>query len=89
MKKYLVHLGYILIIVFFVLFGRIKANEAEKQTILALNATELAKKSAMEAERQAQMAAASAEEAARQNYLAMEKSRELEEALKTCKTGKK
>ena len=89
MKKYLVHVSYLLIIAFFVLYAWIKASEAEKQRELAVNATELAERSALEAERQAQFATENAAEAARQNYLAMEKTKELEEVLKNCQTGKK
>ncbi|MFY0606954.1 MAG: hypothetical protein JXR10_09570 [Cyclobacteriaceae bacterium] len=75
MKKLLPHIIYILIIVFFVVFANIKANEAEKASYEVIINSELAQKNAEDAKKQAELAnieAAKAREAKRTALKAME-----------------
>lgn len=78
MKKYLIHFIYLLIIGFFMVYGRIKHKEAQKQEILAIHTQQ-------KAERQAAIAVERAAEAAREAH----RVREIMKELDACKSAKK
>ncbi|MEQ8473282.1 MAG: hypothetical protein RIC35_18950 [Marinoscillum sp.] len=80
MKKIIVHVVYLLIIGFFVVYGNIKANEAEKNMRLAQTNDQKAK---IENEN-ALKAIEAAEQAAAEALVQIHRAKKLEDQLNEC-----
>ncbi|MEQ8241167.1 MAG: hypothetical protein RIA69_18275 [Cyclobacteriaceae bacterium] len=87
MKKWIVHIVYIMIITFFFVFAKIKVAENQKYKVMAETAAETAMQAQQEAERTSQIAQREADLARMEAARAMESMAEvvrLMELLEKC-----
>jgi len=85
MKKYWIHVIYLVLIVFFAVHSSIKAKEAHQETALAKRTLIIAEKAQEDAYNQAKRAKIQAELTAKQAARATQHLAELQELMKKCK----